>query len=145
MQLSLFVYIFKSGIGTVAFDARLGLYEDSPPKEALQFIEEVQNFFTLSHKLFFSIPSRIARQYMDTPTFKKFLRCGDAILDIGRGFVDKKMRELKEMTEKGIDPSDGTQGEFISTCIYAVQILHVYPGGVLEVYMTGGSDVFFWG
>ena len=118
MQLRLFVYILNSGIGTVAFDTRLGLYEDPPPKEALQFIEEVQNFTNLSHKLFFSIPSRIAGKYIDTPTFKKFLKCGDAILDIGQGFVDKTMRELKEMTEKGIDPSDGTRGEFISTCMH---------------------------
>ena len=98
------------GIGTVAFDTRLGLYEDPPPQEALKFIEEVDNFFILSQKLMFNIPSRMARKYIDTPTFKKFLKSADAFLDIGQGFVNKKMMELKEMAEKGIDPSGDTQG-----------------------------------
>ena len=103
-------YNYSLGIGTLAFDTRLGLYEDPPPSEALKFIEEVQNFFALSHKLLFSIPSTIARRYVDTPMFKKFLKCGDTVLDIGQGFVNKKMAELKEMAEKGIDPSDNTKG-----------------------------------
>jgi len=94
----------------VAFDTRLGLYDDLPPPEALLFIKEVQNFFALSHKLLFSAVSRFARQYFDTPLLKRFLKCGDTILDIGQGFVDKKMKELKEMTEKGIDPSNNSQG-----------------------------------
>ena len=86
------------------------MYEDPPKQEALKFIEEVQNFFRLSHKLMFSIPSTIARKYVDTPTFKKFLECGDTVLDLGQSFVDRKMKELKEMTEKGIDPSANAQG-----------------------------------
>ena len=96
----------------MAFDTRLGLYDDSPPPEALLFIKEVQNFFALSHKLLFSAVSRFAQQYFDTPLLKRFLKCGDTILDIGQDFVDKKMKELKGMTEKGIDPSDNSQGLF---------------------------------
>jgi len=100
-----------SGIGTLAFDARLGLYEDPPKQEALKFIEEVQNFLTLSHKLVFSITSRIAQQYgLDTPTFKKFVKCSYSMVHIGRGFVNKKMKELEEMAEKGIYPSANAQG-----------------------------------
>ena len=98
------------GIGTVAFDTRLGLYDDPIPPEALKFINEVQNFFALSHKLIFSAAHRIAGPYIDIPLFKKFLKCGDAILDIGQGFVEKKMMELKEMAEKGTDSSDNSQG-----------------------------------
>lgn len=88
------------GIGTVAFDMRLGLYQDPPPVEALKFIEEFHNFFRLTHKLFFNVTSRLAWQYVDTPTLKAFLKCGDSIFDIGQKFVDRKMRELKS-----IDPS----------------------------------------
>ena len=98
------------GIGTVAFDTRLGLYDDPIPPEALQFINEVQNFFALSHKVFFSAAHRIAGPYIDIPLFKKFLKCADTILDIGQGFVEKKMMELKEMAEKGTDSSDNSQG-----------------------------------
>ena len=104
------IFFACTGIGTVAFDTRLGLYDDPIPPEALKFINEVQNFFTLSHKLIFSAAHRIAGPYIDTPLFKKFLKCGDAILDIGQGFVEKKMMELKEMAEKGTDSSDNSQG-----------------------------------
>ena len=104
------MYMYISGIGTVGFDTRLGLYEDPPKQEALNFIKEVQNIFTLTHKLTFSLSSKIILKYMDTPTFKKFLKSADTILHMGQGFVAKKMRELKDMAEKGIDPSGSTQG-----------------------------------
>ena len=94
----------------MAFDVRLGLYDDPPKKEALKFIDAVQNFLLLTHKLVFSIPSSIIRPHVDTPAFKKFLKYADTILDIGQGFVDKKTKELKEMAEKGFKSSDETQG-----------------------------------
>lgn len=106
------MFFALSGIGTVAFDTRLGLYEDPPKQEALKFIEMVQAYFELTMKLALSIPSNMVRPYMDTPAMKKFLKAGDDILDIGQGFVDNKMRELKEIAEKGIDPSGPTQGIF---------------------------------
>ena len=86
------------------------MYEDPPPQEALQFIKEVQNFFALSQTLLFSVTSTIARQYVDTPTLKKFFESVDNMLDIGEGFVEKKMNEMKEMSERGVDPSGNTQG-----------------------------------
>ena len=105
------VPMFFSGVGTLAFDTRLGLYEDPPKEEAMRFIQEVHNFFELSHKLFFSMSRRIAKSFnIDTPLLKKFFKTGDALIEIGESFVDKKMRELKEMADKGIDPSDNTQG-----------------------------------
>ncbi|XP_073228660.1 cytochrome P450 27C1-like [Porites lutea] len=129
------------GISTVAFDTRLGLYDDSPPPEALLFIREVQNFFALSHKLLFSAVSRFARQYFDTPLLKRFLKCGDTILDIGQGFVDKKMKELKEMTEKGIDPSDNSQ--VVSVLTYLLTKEDLTPeevnGHAIDV-VAGGVD-----
>ena len=94
----------------MAFDTRLGLYEDPPPQDALKFIDAVQNFFELTQKLLLSIPSRMVRPYIDTPTLKKFFKVSDDIFEIGQGFLDKKMRELKEMAEKEIEPSGDTQG-----------------------------------
>lgn len=95
-----------AGIATLVFNTRLGLYEDQPPQLALKFTEVVNNFFELSHKLLFNPLSRIARQYFDPPTFKKFLENADAFMETGQGIVDKKTRELTEMTEKGIDLGD---------------------------------------
>lgn len=97
-------------VGTLAFDSRLGLYEDPPKEEAMRFITEVHNFFSISHKLFFSVSRRIAKNLnIDTPLLKKFFKTADALIEIGEGFVDKKMRELKEMSDKEIDPSGNTQ------------------------------------
>ena len=111
-----------SGIGTVAFDARLGLYEDHPPEQALTFIKEIQNFFSLSHKLLFSAVSRFARQYIDTPTLKKFFKCGDTIREIGLGFIQKKMREIKEMTEKETDQAANNQSMFLRVFVNSSEI-----------------------
>lgn len=90
----------------MVLNTRLGLYEDQPPQVALKFTEAVNNFFELSHKLLFNPFSRIDRQYFDTPTFKKFLETADALMETGQGIFDKTTRELKEMTENGIDLGD---------------------------------------
>ena len=96
-----------AGVGTLAFDTRLGLYEDPPPQVALEFTKAVNNFLELAQQLTFNIFSRIAYQYIDTPVFKKFLKNADLILEIGHSFVEKKMRELKNM-----DDQDDAQGAF---------------------------------
>ena len=121
------------GIGTVAFDTRLGLYEDPLPQEALKFINAVQNFFLLTQKLTFSIPSNMVRRYIDTPALKKFLKVADDILDIGQGFVDKKMRELKKMAEKDIEPSSDTRGITFKHLIFLS-----YKGASSLVEAVGG-------
>lgn len=98
-------------MGTLAFDVRLGLYEDPPKEEAMRFIQGVHDFFSISHELFFSLSRRIAKRFdIDTPKLKKFFKTADVLIEIGESFVDKKMRELKEMADKGIDPSGNTQG-----------------------------------
>lgn len=104
------VCLFLSlGIGTLAFDTRLGLYSDPPSPEGLKFIAVVHDFLDLSQKLLFSIPSNLLRPYMDTPALKKLFKAGDEILDIGEVFIDRKMKELKEMTSNGIaSPGKGT-------------------------------------
>ena len=108
-----FFAVFILGMATFAFDARLGLYKDPPPQEALEFTEAIINFFEISQQLLFDTFYQIVSKYFDTPRFKKFLKNCDALLDIGGGFVNEKMMELKEMTEKGIDPAK-TEGVLIS-------------------------------
>lgn len=92
-------------IGTVAFNTRLGLYQDPPPEKALKFIEAVDTFFIQTQKML-NLPSAMTRQYIDTPALKKFFKAADDIVDIGEYFISNKMKELKEMTEKGIEVSD---------------------------------------
>ena len=90
----------------MAFDSRFGLYKDRPPQEALDFTTAVNDFFELSQQLLYSILNRVALKYIDTPKYKKFSKNYDTILEIGQRFVEKKMMEVKEMTEKGIDLAD---------------------------------------
>ena len=86
----------------MAFDSRFGLYEDTPPQEALDFTKAVNDFFELSQQLLYSILNRVALKYIDTPKYKKFSKNYDTILEIGQRFVEKKMMEVKDMTEKGM-------------------------------------------
>jgi len=127
-------------VGTVAFDARLGLYEDPPKEEAMRFIQGVRDFFSLSHELFFSLSRRIAKHFdIDTPKLKKFFKTGDILIEIGEGFIDKRMRELKEMADRGIDPSGNTQ--VVSMLTYLLTKKELTPeevvGVVLDVVGAG--------
>ncbi|XP_015780624.1 PREDICTED: cytochrome P450 10-like [Acropora digitifera] len=126
-------------IGTMAFDTRLGLYSDPPSPEAQKFIVAVQDFFELSQKLLLSIPSNLLRPYMDTPTLKKFFKVADEILDIGKAFVDRKVKELKETTSKGIESS----GKVVPLLIYLLtkdELSEEEVNGMAIDVVTGGVD-----
>ena len=71
-----------------------------------------KSFLKLLHKLIFNLASTVAGKYIDTPTFKKFLKCDDAAFEISQGFVDKEMKELKEMEDKRINSSNAFQGVY---------------------------------
>ena len=98
------------GIGTFAFDTRLGLYQDPPNKKGVHFINTVRKRFELSQQLTFNPVGNVASQYFETPTLKKFLKASDDLFDIGQDLVKQKLRELKKETEKGLNSSDGPQG-----------------------------------
>ena len=98
------------GIGTFAFDTRLGLYQDPPNKKGVHFINTVRKRFELSQQLTFNPVGKVASQYFQTPTLKKFLKASDDLFDIGEDLVKQKLRELKDETEKGLNSSDGPQG-----------------------------------
>ena len=98
------------GIGTFAFDTRLGLYQDPPNKKGVHFINTVRKRFELSQQLTFNPVGKVASQYFETPTLKKFLKASDDLFDIGEDLVKQKLRELKDETEKGLNSSDGPQG-----------------------------------
>ena len=64
----------------------------------------------------------MVRRYIDTPTLKKFFKAADDVIEIGQGFVDKKMKEIKEMAEKDKEPSGGTQG----TCNRTMNVQFIF-------------------
>ena len=79
------------------------LYEDAPTQEDQRFTLQLENFLKFLHKLIFNLPSTVAGKYIDKFAFKKFLKCGNAAFEISQGFVDKEMKELKEMEDKRIN------------------------------------------
>ena len=84
------IFLFL-GIGTVAFDSRFGLYEDTPPQEALDFTKAVNDFFELSQQLLYSILNRVALKYVDTPKYKKFsLRIMTLSWKLDRGLLKRR-------------------------------------------------------
>ena len=98
------------GVGTFAFDARLGLYEEPTNKQGLHFINTARKRFELSQQLTFNPVGKVASQYFETPTLKKFLKASDDLFDIGQDLVNQTRMELKKEAEKGLNSSDGPQG-----------------------------------
>ena len=72
----------------------------------MKFIEAVDIFMVQTQKIMMGGVSTFLRRYIDTPALKKFFKACDDIVEIGEYFISNKMKELKEMTEKGIEPSD---------------------------------------
>ena len=100
----------SSGIGTFAFDTRLGLYQDPPNKKGVHFINTVRKRFELSQQLTVNPVGKVASQYFETPTLKKFLKASDDLFDIGQDLVNQTRMELKKEAEKGLNSPDGPQG-----------------------------------
>ena len=98
------------GVGTFAFDARLGLYEEPTNKQGLHFINTARKRFELSQQLTFNPVGKVASQYFETPTLKKLLKASDDLFDIGQDLVNQTRMELKKEAEKGLNSSDGPQG-----------------------------------
>ena len=100
--------ILSLGIGTVAFNTRLGLYQDSLSEKAVKFIEAVDAFMVQSQIMMSGVSTSL-RRYIDTPALNKFFKASDDIIEIGEYFISNKMAELKKMTEKGIEASDDSK------------------------------------
>ena len=98
-------------MGTLVFDTRVGLYNDPPSEEALRFIGSIHDTFQSLHAFVFGIVEKNLFQYMNTPNFVKLERALDTSFEIGRGYIDKKMKDLEEMAHKGSDDSQESEGK----------------------------------
>ena len=95
----------------MVFDTRVGLYNDPPSEEALRFIGSIHDTFQSLHAFVFGIVEKNLFQYMNTPNFVKLERALDTSFEIGRGYIDKKMKDLEEMAHKGSDDSQESEGK----------------------------------
>ena len=95
----------------MVFDTRVGLYNDPPSEEALRFIGSIHDTFQSLHAFVFGIVEKNLFQYMNTPNFVKLERALDTSFEIGRGYIDRKMKDLEEMAHKGSDDSQESEGK----------------------------------
>lgn len=82
-------------VGTLAFDVRVGLYDDPPNKETVKMIKSSSDAFSLMGKLNRGWESFILH-FMTTPTYLKFCKAQDTSIGIGQSIVDQKIMELKK-------------------------------------------------
>nr|XP_058964267.1 cytochrome P450 10-like [Pocillopora verrucosa] len=90
-------------IGTMAFDVRVGLFDDPPSKETkkmLKMIKAVFDGFALLGKLNSGWEGLLYR-FIKTPSYKKFVETQDITFSTSQEIIDRKVMELNKMAEEG--------------------------------------------
>ena len=87
-------------VGTMAFDVRIGLYDDPPNKETVKLIEVTKESFRLLGVLSRGL-EHVLFPFVTTPNYRKFCEVQDIGIEIGQRIIDNKVSELKKMAEEG--------------------------------------------
>jgi len=87
-------------VGTMAFDLRVGLYEDPPNQDIIKVIQATFDGFKYLGYLNRGWESQLYR-FVTTPSYRKFCKTQDTLFSIGQKIVDKKVADLKKFTEDG--------------------------------------------
>ena len=95
-----YYFCFFVAVGTMVFDARVGLYDDPQNKDAVDMIHATLETFACWGKLVTGWESVLFR-FATTPSYRKFCKAQDTMLAIGQKFVDNKVMELNNMAEQG--------------------------------------------
>lgn len=115
-------------VGTLVFNARIGLYTDPPNKEALRFIQAVHDLFESLHVFVFGIVEKNLFQYVNTPNFVILSKATDVLNEIGWYYIDKNMQDLEEMAQKG--QGDSQESEVVSLLTYLLARKDLTPDEV---------------
>lgn len=114
----------------MVFDTRIGLYNDPPTEKAMTFIQSVDDAFKYMHNLMFGFVEKNLVPYINTPSFNKFSKAMDTGMEIGEMFVNKKIKELDEIANRG--DSQENEGE-------VVLIIKIdEPAGRIQEILIGG-------
>ena len=87
----------------MAFDVRVGLFDDPPSKETkkvLKMIKAVFDGFALLGKLNSGWEGLLYR-FIKTPSYKKFVETQDITFSTSQEIIDRKVMELNKMAEEG--------------------------------------------
>ena len=87
-------------VGTMAFDVRVGLYDDPPNKDTVKMVQSTMDSFALMGKLSRGWESLFWR-FFTTPTYRKFCEATDTSFAMSQKIVDNKVAELNKMAEEG--------------------------------------------
>ena len=99
----------------MAFDVRIGLYDDPPNKETVKMIEATKESFRLLGVLCRGLEN-VLFPFVTTPTYRKYCEVQDMAIEIGQRIIDDKVSELKKMAEEGEEfTKDGGKSEFGGT------------------------------
>ena len=95
----LFLLTQALNFGTMAFDVRVGLYDDPPDKDTVKFVQATVDALALQGKLSRGWGS-LFWKFFTTPTYRKFCEARDTSYAMSQKIVDK-VGELKKMAEEG--------------------------------------------
>ena len=93
----LFLLTQALNFGTMAFDVRVGLYDDPP---TVKFVQATVDALALQGKLSKGWGS-LFWKFFTTPTYRKFCEARDTSYAMSQKIVDNKVAELKKMAEEG--------------------------------------------
>ncbi|KAL3868739.1 hypothetical protein ACJMK2_041508 [Sinanodonta woodiana] len=89
--------IFKwamESIGTFLFEERIGCFANPTPAKAHAFIDNLRGYFKKMQPLMYNVP---VYKIFPTKLWKEFENYANTVMEIGRYFVDKKVKELQSV------------------------------------------------
>ena len=84
----------------MAFDVRVGLYDDPPNKDTIKMVQATLDAFALMGKLGRGWEN-LCYMFFTTSTYRKFCEATDTSFDMSQKIVDNKVAELNKMAEEG--------------------------------------------
>lgn len=100
----------------MAFDLRVGLYDDPPNQDIIKIIQATFDGFKYLGYLNRGWESQLYR-FVTTPSYRKFCETQDTLFSIGQKIVDRKVADLKKLTADG-DEFVENQGRLSSKVSY---------------------------
>lgn len=99
-------YCFHTAVAFFVLGKRLGALDiDNMPPDCQEFISVIQEFFTASQELLFSLP--LYKLY-PTKTWRKLKEMQIKGYQIGLKFINDRIREVKEKEEGGREETNET-------------------------------------
>lgn len=100
ISLSSILTLLVLAVGTVAFDLRVGLYDDPPNQEIINMIKATFDGFKYLGNLNRGWESQLYT-FVTTPSYRKFCESQDTLFGIGQKVVDEKIADLKKLAGDG--------------------------------------------